>query len=136
MKNKNNTINSEWKDKLKPDEYRVLRERGTEPPFSGMLLNNKEKGVYSCKACGNELFSSGAKYDSGSGWPSFFESISGENIKLEKDGSMGMERTEVICAKCGSHLGHVFPDGPNPTGERYCINSLSLDFKKPKDDKE
>jgi len=121
----------EGKDKWKHltrDEYRVLREAGTEPAFSGSLLHNKEKGTYHCKACGNILFKSDAKFDSGSGWPSFFEAA-GDSVKLVEDRSHGMVRTEVLCAKCGSHLGHVFDDGPEPTGKRFCMNSLSLTFR-------
>lgn len=120
----------EWKELLSPEEYYVLRERGTEPPFAGKYYHHFEKGVYLCAACGNELFDSMSKYDSGSGWPSFFQPISDENIEIEPDLSFGMRRIEVKCGACGSHLGHVFNDGPKPTGLRYCINSISLKFKK------
>lgn len=120
----------EWKDFLSPEEYHILREKGTEPPFTGKYYHYFEEGVYLCAACGNELFDSNSKYDSGSGWPSFFQPISSENIEVEPDFSYGMRRIEVKCAACGSHLGHVFNDGPQPTGLRYCINSISLKFNK------
>jgi len=120
-----------WKEKLTPEQYHILREKGTEAPFTGKLLHNKENGVYKCAACGNELFSSGTKFDSGSGWPSFTEPANRENVRLELDTSLGMERVEVICKKCGSHLGHVFDDGPKDKGgQRYCINSCALDLDK------
>ncbi|TSC55456.1 MAG: peptide-methionine (R)-S-oxide reductase [Parcubacteria group bacterium Gr01-1014_18] len=125
------TINEEsLKQKLTPDEYRVLREKGTEMPFSGKYVDSKEKGMFICKACGAELFSSDAKFDSGTGWPSFDNPANTENIELKTDFSGGMARTEVLCRQCGSHLGHVFPDGPTQTGQRYCINSICLDLKK------
>ncbi len=119
----------EWKENLTSDEYRILREKGTERPFSGKYLGNKEKGVYVCAGCGNELFSSDAKFDFG-GWPSFRYLLSRDKIKLKQDRSRGMDRTEVICSNCGSHLGHMFDDGTPPTGQRFCINSASLRFKK------
>jgi peptide-methionine (R)-S-oxide reductase len=122
--------NDEWKKKLTPERYRVLREKGTEPPFTGKLLHNKEKGVYTCAGCGAELFSDEAKFDSGSGWPSFYDAIDPDRIVEIEDESHGMRRIEIVCRNCGGHLGHVFPDGPRPTGLRYCVNSLSLDFKK------
>ncbi len=119
-----------WKDKLTPQQYAVLREKGTEAPFTGKLLNNKQQGAYTCAACGVELFGSETKFESGSGWPSFYDVRNNKNVKLIDDNSVGMHRVEVQCGNCGSHLGHVFPDGPQPTGQRYCINSVALDFKK------
>jgi peptide-methionine (R)-S-oxide reductase len=120
----------EWREKLTPERYEVLRRAGTEPAFSGEYVHNKDTGMYQCGACGADLFSSDTKFDSGSGWPSFYEPAVAENIETKEDRTHGMTRTEVVCKRCGSHLGHVFPDGPNPTGLRYCINSLSLDFEK------
>ena len=122
----------EWKAELTPTQYRVLREKATERPFTGRLLDNKEEGIYVCAACGTELFSSNAKFESGSGWPSFFAPIAEENVATERDDSLGMRRVEVLCKRCGGHLGHVFDDGPRPTGLRYCVNSVSLDFEKGK----
>jgi peptide-methionine (R)-S-oxide reductase len=121
----------EWKQKLTPEQYKVLREKGTEPPFTGALLHNKEKGTYTCAACGNPLFSSDHKFGSGSGWPSFYDVSLSDAVEITRDTSHGMERTEVTCKKCGGHLGHVFDDAYDmPTGKRYCINSCSLDFQK------
>jgi len=121
-----------WKKKLTLEQYRILREKGTESPFSGKLLENYEKGVYECMACGTPLFSSDTKYDSKSGWPSFWEVVDKENIELKEDKSLFRKRTEVVCSNCGSHLGHLFEDGPEPTGLRYCINSTSLNLSRDK----
>jgi peptide-methionine (R)-S-oxide reductase len=120
----------QWREELSPEEYEVLRRAGTERAFSGEYVYNKDTGMYQCRGCGADLFSSDTKFDSGSGWPSFFEPAIAENIETHDDTSHGMVRTEVRCRRCGSHLGHVFPDGPNPTGLRYCINSCALNFDK------
>jgi peptide-methionine (R)-S-oxide reductase len=119
----------QWRDELTPEQYEVLRQKGTEPPFTGKYVYNKASGSYRCSACGNELFRSDTKFDSGTGWPSFTEPAFAEAVVTEDDFNYGMRRVEVMCARCGGHLGHVFPDGPGPDGLRYCINSLSLDFE-------
>ncbi len=120
----------EWKQTLTPEQYRVLRKKGTETAFTGRYWNNHQGGIYLCAACGNDLFDSSTKFESGSGWPSFWAPIAKENVETEEDDSMMMHRTEVHCARCGGHLGHIFDDGPKPTGLRYCITSAALSFKK------
>jgi peptide-methionine (R)-S-oxide reductase len=129
MPNKIDKSDAEWRAELSPEQYEVLRRQGTERPFTGKYVDVKDDGMYHCAGCGAELFSSDTKFESGTGWPSFYEPAFAENVELHTDTSHGMVRTEVNCAACGGHLGHVFPDGPNPTGMRYCINSCSLDLQ-------
>lgn len=130
MSDKVKKTDEEWKQQLTSQQFEVTTRKGTERAFTGQYWDNHEKGIYKCVRCGNDLFTSDTKFDSGTGWPSFYQPVAKENVSTESDNSHFIDRTEVVCSRCGSHLGHVFPDGPKPTGLRYCINSVSLKFDK------
>jgi len=130
MTDKISKNDKEWQEQLSPEQFRICRKKGTEQAFSGTYWDTKEIGIYQCACCGNELFDSNSKFDSGTGWPSFYQAVDSEQIATKEDSSLFMKRTEVVCNTCDSHLGHLFPDGPQPTGLRYCINSASLKLKK------
>lgn len=136
MANRDRKTEAEWRKILTPSQYRVLREKGTEPAFTGAYWASHDRALYLCAGCGNELFSAETKFDSGTGWPSFFEPIGEDRVQTEADHSQGMRRTEVLCSRCGGHLGHVFDDGPEPTGLRYCINSVALKAVPPGKDRD
>jgi len=136
MKSKIKKSEEEWRKALTPEEFHVLREKGTERPFTGKYVDYKKKGTYVCAGCGKELFSSDTKFDSGTGWPSFWAPVSENSVNTKPDNSLRMQRTEVLCSQCGGHLGHVFDDGPEPTGNRFCINSVALHFKERKESAE
>ena len=128
MATKIDKSDTQWREDLTPEQYEVLRRKGTEPPFAGRYVHSKEDGMYRCAGCGADLFSSDTKFESGTGWPSFYEPAANANVELVQDRSHGMVRTEVLCGTCGGHLGHLFPDGPAPTGQRYCMNSCALEL--------
>jgi len=134
MTEEENTSEDDWEKKLTKEQFHVLRQKGTERPFTGKYWNNHEKGIYYCSGCGTPLFDSNSKFDSGTGWPSFSAPVKDEIVSEKTDLSFGMKRTEVLCSKCGGHLGHVFKDGPKPTGLRYCVNSISLKFDPKEED--